>query len=88
MDIETVKLALGAEIGAWRRLQNISQEKFAAACDLTTNEVGRVERGETNPELETLVLIATQMQMSLGVLFTAAEKRWRESRSGAEQPRT
>jgi transcriptional regulator with XRE-family HTH domain len=88
VDIETVKLALGAEIAAWRRLQNISQEKFAAACDLNTNEVGRVERGETNPELETLVLIATQMQMSLGVLFTAAEKRWRESGSGGEKSAT
>ena len=78
MDIETVKLALGAEIREWRRLRNISQEKFAEGSTVHPNEVGRVERGETNPELETLFLIATQMEMSLGMLFTAAEKRWRE----------
>jgi transcriptional regulator with XRE-family HTH domain len=78
VDLETVKLALGNEIGVWRRLQGISQEKFAEKATLTVNEVGRVERGEANPELKTLVLIATQMEMSLGVLFTAAEKRWRE----------
>ena len=76
VDLETVKLALGNEIGVWRRLQGISQEKFAEKATLTVNEVGRVERGEANPELKTLVLIATQMEMSLGVLFTAAEKRW------------
>lgn len=84
MDLETVKLALGNEIYAWRRLRGISQEKFAEALNVHVNEVGRVERGETNPELKTLVLIATQMEMSLGVLFTAAEKRWWEERGGGE----
>lgn len=78
MDLETVKLALGAEIREWRRLRNISQEEFAEGSEVHVNEVGRVERGEANPELETLFLIATQMKMSVGVLFTAAEKRWRE----------
>ena len=78
VDLETVKLALGNEIYVWRRLRDISQEKFAEKSTLTVNEIGRVERGQTNPELETLFLIATQMEMSLGELFTAAEKRWRE----------
>lgn len=54
----------------------MSQEKFAEESTVHVNEVGRVERGETNPELETLFLIATQMNMSLGVLFTEAENRW------------
>jgi transcriptional regulator with XRE-family HTH domain len=78
VDFETVKLALGAEICEWRRLRNISQEKFAEESTVHVNEVGKVERAETNPELKTLFLIATQMKMSLAVLFTAAEKRWRE----------
>jgi transcriptional regulator with XRE-family HTH domain len=78
VDLDTIKLALGNEIYVWRRLRGVSQEKFAEALNVHVNEVGRVERGETNPELKTLVLIATQMEMSLGVLFTAAEKRWRE----------
>jgi transcriptional regulator with XRE-family HTH domain len=84
VDFETVKLALGAEICEWRRLRNISQEKLAEESTLHVNEVGRVERGETNPELETLVLIATGMKMSLGVLFTAAEKRWWEEHGRGE----
>ena len=78
MDLCTVKQALGSEIREWRRIRNMSQEKFAEESKVHVNEVGRVERGETNPGLETLVLIATQMKMSLGVLFTQAEKRWRE----------
>jgi transcriptional regulator with XRE-family HTH domain len=61
-----------------------SQEKLAEESTLHVNEVGRVERGETNPELETLVLIATGMKMSLGVLFTAAEKRWWEEHGRGE----
>jgi transcriptional regulator with XRE-family HTH domain len=84
VDLETVKLALGNEICAWRRLRGISQEKFAEESTLTVNEIGRVERGQTNPELETLFLIATRMEMSLGVLFTAAEKRWWEEHGGGE----
>jgi len=86
VDFETVKLALGAEIDAWRRLHDISQEKLAEESTLHVNEVGRVERGETNPELETLVLLATGMKMSLGVLFTAAEKRWNEEHAGGNTP--
>jgi transcriptional regulator with XRE-family HTH domain len=78
VDFETVKLALGTEIREWRRLRHISQEDFAEGSTLNVNEVGRLERAETNPELETLFLIAAQMNMSLGALFTAAEKRWHE----------
>ena len=76
VDFETVKQALGAEIRAWRRRRHMSQERFAEESTVHVNEVGRVERGETNPELETLWLIASQMGVSLGTLFTAAEKRW------------
>ena len=79
MDLETVKQALGAEIRAWRRRHKVSQEKFAEGSLLSANEIRRLERGRTNPELKTLVLIATGMGLSLGVLFTAAEKRWRET---------
>ena len=84
MDFETVKLALGAEIRDWRRLRNLSQEKFAEESTVHVNEVGKVERAETNPELETLFLIATYMNMSLGALFTAVEKRRREQ-SGTDE---
>jgi len=69
-------MALGAEIREWRRSRKMSQETFAEESTVHVNEVGRVERGETNPELETLFLIAQRMNMSLGALFTEAEKRW------------
>ncbi len=85
MDFETVRLALGAEIGARRRLRGISQEKLAEESTLHPNEISRVELGKANPELKTLVLIATGMQMSLGTLFTAAEKRWREEHAEGKE---
>jgi len=85
VDFETVKLALGAEIGAWRRLRDISQEKLAEESTLHPNEISRVEKGKTNPELKTLFLIATGMKMSLGMLFTAAEKRWREEHAEGKE---
>ena len=75
VDFETVKQALGAEIREWRERRNLSQEKFAEESTVHVNEVGKVERGKTNPGLETLCLIARRMEVSLGALFTAAEKR-------------
>lgn len=75
VDVDTLKQALGAEIREWRERRNLSQEKFAEESTVHVNEVGKVERGQTNPGLETLWLIARQMDVSLGQLFTAAEKR-------------
>ena len=75
VDFETAKQALSAEICEWREVKKLSQEKFAEDSSLHVNEVGKVERCETNPQLETLILLAKGMNLSLGGLVGALEKR-------------
>ena len=75
MEFETARQALSAEIREWRDRRDMSQEKFAEESSLHVNEVGKVERCETNPQLDTLLLIAKGMNISLAALFGAVEKR-------------
>jgi XRE family transcriptional regulator, regulator of sulfur utilization len=75
VDYEAVNRALAAEVREWRRERRLSQESLAELSDLHRNALANVERLETNPKLETLVLIANAMQMSLSQLFAAVEKR-------------
>ena len=75
MDFETINRALGDEIREWRRHRKMSQEKFAEKSNVHMNEVRKLEKVETNPKLETLLLIATGMNLSLAGLFSAVEKR-------------
>jgi XRE family transcriptional regulator, regulator of sulfur utilization len=75
VDLKTFKKGLGAEIREWRTGQQLSQEKLAVILSLHTNQVGRMERGQANPELLTLHRVAMEMQVSLAALFAAAEKR-------------
>jgi transcriptional regulator with XRE-family HTH domain len=75
VDFETAKQALSAEICEWRERRNLSQEKFAEESSLHVNEVGKLERCETNPQLDTLLLLAKGMNMSPAALFSALEKR-------------
>jgi transcriptional regulator with XRE-family HTH domain len=75
VDFETLNQALGAEIRAWRRHRKMSQERFAEQANVHPNEVRNVELADTNPQLQTLLSIATGMKMSLSGLFGAVEKR-------------
>jgi len=60
---------LGAGIREWRIRRRMTQDVLAAAADLNVNSLGRVERGETNPELLTLWKIATKLRVSVAQLF-------------------
>ena len=75
MELKTFKKGLGAEIREWRTGQHLSQEKLAVILKMHTNQLGRMERGQANPELLTLHLVAMEMKLSIAALCTAAEKR-------------
>jgi transcriptional regulator with XRE-family HTH domain len=75
VDFEILNQALGAEIREWRRHRKMSQERFAEQSNVHSNEVRNVERADTNPQLQTLLSIATGMKLPLSALFSAVEKR-------------
>ena len=61
---------LAANVRAYRKLNNISQEELAAKCNLHRTYVGSVERGERNVTLRTLETMAAALDVSVPQLLT------------------
>ena len=69
MTFNETREELGAGIREWRIRRRVTQDALAHAADLNVNSLGRVERGETNPELLTLWKIATKLKVTVAQLF-------------------
>ena len=65
--------ALGTTIRRLRKKRGISQEKLALMADVDTSYVGRVERGDNNVAILTLLKIAEALEITLVELMTEAE---------------
>ncbi len=61
---------LAANIRAYRRKQNLSQERLADICDLHRTYIGSVERAERNVTLSTLATIAAALNTTVPKLLT------------------
>jgi XRE family transcriptional regulator, regulator of sulfur utilization len=68
--------ALGEEVRARRNERDLTQEELALEIDMNTNALGRLERGETDFRMSTLIKIASGLQISLTDLVRGAERRW------------
>ncbi len=68
---------LGEEIRERRTRLDFSQEGLAHAAGLHRNLIGKLERGDENPTLLTLLSIATELDVSVSELIIAAERRRR-----------
>ncbi len=68
---------LGEEIRERRTRLDFSQEALAHAAGLHRNLIGKLERGDENPTLLTLLSIATELDVSVSELIIAAERRRR-----------
>jgi len=68
---------LGDEIRERREQRDVSQEALAFDAGLHRNVIGRLERGEYNPSLRTLVSIQTALNVPLSELIAGAERRRR-----------
>jgi len=56
---------LGNQLRHHRKLQDLSQEDLAYASDLSLSQIGRIERGEINPIICTLKVIADTLKIEL-----------------------
>ena len=63
---------LGAAIRKRRLSLGLSQEEFAEKIDCHRNFIGRLERGEQNPTVDTLVRIARALRCKISDLFFEA----------------
>jgi transcriptional regulator with XRE-family HTH domain len=78
---KTLRL-LGANIRRLRRQQHLTQEAVADASSLNSSYFGRLERGEVNATLETLLSVCRDLNIELRDLFqeelgTVDQKRLR-----------
>ena len=58
-------IAIGERIRNLRIQQKMSQEELANEADVPLSQIGRIERGETNPTISTLYVIAQALQLTL-----------------------
>lgn len=65
--------SLGEAIRRLRKNKSISQEKLALLADLDRSYVGRVERGDNNVALLTLMKLAAALDMRISELLRAAD---------------
>jgi transcriptional regulator with XRE-family HTH domain len=66
-------IALGEAIRRVRRKQEISQEKLALMAGVDRSYVGRVERGDNNVAVLTLLKLAQALDVSLKDLMKEAK---------------
>lgn len=62
-------IAVGNRIRDLRRKRNISQEELANEADIPLSQIGRIERGETNPTISTLFVLAQALDVDLKSLL-------------------
>lgn len=70
--IEAILLAFGRKIREERERMGYSQESFAFKSGFHRTYIGAVERGEQNFTIETLMKIASALEVDLCSLFTDA----------------
>ena len=73
--LQHVARLLGANIRQLRKKKGWSQEEFALICDLHRSHIGKIERGETNLRLSTLLVMARNLEVTVEDLLAAAETR-------------
>ena len=64
-----ILLQFGRRIRQLRKNDNLSQEQLAEITGLHRNYIGMIERGERNPSLLNINILAQAFQLSLSELF-------------------
>jgi repressor LexA len=65
------EMSLGKNIAARRTQLEFTQEDLAEACGVSSQAVSQWERGENDPEVDKIPLIAKKLQMPLSWPFDA-----------------
>ncbi len=70
---EETRKKIGARIRQMREETGLSQERFANTHGIDRTQVSRLERGESNFELNTLVIIIRALDTTLPEFFAGIE---------------
>ena len=67
--------ALGERIRELRKQNKLTQEELSYKSDLMLSQIGRIERGETNPTISTLHVIADAIDVTLPELVNVQPEK-------------
>ncbi len=67
---EKVIKAFGIRLREIRLSLGISQEQLANDADIPISQVGRIERGETNPTISTIHVLASALNRTMAELMS------------------
>ena len=70
----SLQVKFGRAVRALRAKAGYSQESFADAIGVHRTSMGKLERGDGNPTLDTIATIAKGLDLSLSELFEAVEE--------------
>jgi len=65
----SILISFGKRVKELRLKKNLTQEQFANICGLHKNYIGMVERGERNPSLLNIEIIASGLEISVSNLM-------------------
>jgi len=69
-ELNSIQVKLGSTIRQIREKKtNYSQSKLAVEIGMSENQVSRIERGETNPTVKTLTMIARALKVDIKDFF-------------------
>ena len=68
MDAEKLKLQIGANIAAYRKRSGLTQAELAEKLNYSDKAVSKWERGESLPDVLTLMQLSEQFDISVNVL--------------------
>ena len=67
--------AIGERIRELRIHKGFSQEELANEADIPLSQIGRIERGENNPTISTLYVIAEALSIDLKTIVDVKLKK-------------
>jgi len=81
-----LRRGLGRTVRRLRRDQDASQADFAARAGLAANHLGEVERASRGLTLQTIVSLASALDMQVSELLARAEESAREQVVARQEP--
>lgn len=67
--MEKILNKFGERLKCLRQAKGLTQEQFALKCGLHKNYIGMIERGERNPALINIEIIANGLEISISELM-------------------
>ncbi len=68
-NVEDISIKFCSNVKNIRIKQNLTQSQLAYEAGIPTNQIGRIERNEISPSLNTIIKICNALDISITELF-------------------